>query len=153
MWVGWTGVWLLTCTIFRPYMCVPVCLRVDGTGYGAMGYEYLHVQLRPCFPSPTNKLRQRLQYAGLLKCFNLQTWVPSSLTFWKQNGISQWDLGTLHSLYNRHLVITWIWIIEPRHEISINVVRATSKASDQPAHTRSLIRGFASRLNILWVLS
>ena len=28
---------------------------------------------------------------------------------------------------------------EPRHEISINVVYATSKASDQPAHKRSLI--------------
>ena len=27
------------------------------------------------------------------------------------------------------------------------------KASDQSAHTRSLIRAFASRLNILWVLS
>ena len=33
------------------------------------------------------------------------------------------------------------------HEISNNVVCATSKASDQPAHTRSLIRVFASRLN------
>ena len=32
-------------------------------------------------------------------------------------------------------------------------VCATSKASDQPAHTRSLIRAFACRLNILWVLS
>ena len=41
-------------------------------------------------------------------------------------------------------------IIEPVHEISNNVVCATSKASDQPAHTRSLIRAFASRLNILW---
>ena len=40
-------------------------------------------------------------------------------------------------------------IIEPRHEISNNVVFATSKASDQPVHTRSLIRAFASRLNIL----
>ena len=40
-------------------------------------------------------------------------------------------------------------IIEPRHEISNNVVCATSKGSDQPAHTRSLIRAFASRLNIL----
>ena len=29
---------------------------------------------------------------------------------------------------------------EPRHEISNNVVCATSKASDQPAHTRSLIK-------------
>ena len=38
---------------------------------------------------------------------------------------------------------------ELRHEISNNVVCATSKASDQPAHTRSLIRAFASRLSIL----
>ena len=38
------------------------------------------------------------------------------------------------------------------HEISNNVVCATSKGSDQPAHTRSLIRAFASLLNILWVL-
>ena len=40
-------------------------------------------------------------------------------------------------------------IYEPVHEISDNVVCATSKASDQPAHTRSLIRAFASRLSIL----
>ena len=38
---------------------------------------------------------------------------------------------------------------ERRYEISNNVVCATSKGSDQPAHTRSLIRAFASRLNIL----
>ena len=38
---------------------------------------------------------------------------------------------------------------EPVHEISNNVLCATSKASDQPAHTRSLIRAFASRLSIL----
>ena len=38
---------------------------------------------------------------------------------------------------------------EPQHVISNNVVCATSKASDQPAHRRSLIRAFASRLNIL----
>ena len=36
---------------------------------------------------------------------------------------------------------------EPVHEISKNVVCATSKASDQPAHTCSLIRTFASRLS------
>ena len=42
---------------------------------------------------------------------------------------------------------------EPRHEISNSMVCATSKASEQPAHTRSLIRAFASRLNILSVLS
>ena len=38
---------------------------------------------------------------------------------------------------------------EPVHEISNNVVCATSKASDQPGHTRSLIRAVASRLSIL----
>ena len=43
--------------------------------------------------------------------------------------------------------------IELWHRISNNVVCATSKTSDQPVHTRSLIRAFASRLNNLWVLS
>ena len=38
---------------------------------------------------------------------------------------------------------------EPRHEISNNVVCGTSKGSDQPSHMCSLIRTFASRLNIL----
>ena len=38
---------------------------------------------------------------------------------------------------------------EPVHEISNNVVCATSNASDQPAHMRSLIRALASRLRIL----
>ena len=38
---------------------------------------------------------------------------------------------------------------EPVHEISNNVVCAASKASDQPAHTRSLIRAFTSHLSIL----
>ena len=40
-------------------------------------------------------------------------------------------------------------LYEPVHEISNNVVCATSKASDQPAHTRSLIKAFASRFSIL----
>ena len=40
-------------------------------------------------------------------------------------------------------------LYKPRHEISNIGVCATSKASDQPAHTRSLIGAFASRLNIL----
>ena len=42
---------------------------------------------------------------------------------------------------------------EPVHEISNNVVCATSKASDQPAYTRSLIRAIASCLSILLLLS
>ena len=40
-------------------------------------------------------------------------------------------------------------LIELRHEIFNNVICATSKASDQPAHTCSLIRAFASCLDIL----
>ena len=44
---------------------------------------------------------------------------------------------------------TRILIIEPWHGISNNVVCMTSKASDQPAHTRRLIRAFASLLSIL----
>ena len=52
-------------------------------------------------------------------------------------------------------IMTCIWPFqaelynEPVHEISNNVVFATSKASDQPGHTRSLIRAFACRLTII----
>ena len=47
------------------------------------------------------------------------------------------------------LLKMFIHQITPRHENSNNVVCATSKGSDQPAHTCSLIRAFASHLNIL----
>ena len=46
-------------------------------------------------------------------------------------------------------VLSFELVNEPVHEISNNMVCATSKVSDQPAHTRSLIRAFASRLRIL----
>ena len=45
--------------------------------------------------------------------------------------------------------ISWF---EPRHEIFNNMVCVTSKGSDQPGHMCSLIRAFASRFNILWLL-
>ena len=54
-----------------------------------------------------------------------------------------WHLGGLQLMF--HLYFTY----EQSHEISNNVICATSKASDQPVHMRSLIRAFASRLNIL----
>ena len=38
---------------------------------------------------------------------------------------------------------------EPQDDISNNVVCATSKGSDQPVHMCSLIRAFASHLDIL----
>ena len=52
-------------------------------------------------------------------------------------------------VHKNHFLILDQNIYEPRHEISNNVVCATSKGSDQPAHMRSLIRAFASCLNIL----
>ena len=45
--------------------------------------------------------------------------------------------------------LAWRPINQQRHEISNNVVCVTSKASNQPAHTRSLIRAFDGHLNIL----
>ena len=52
--------------------------------------------------------------------------------------------GAILNVHHMALISTF----EPQHEISNNVVCATSKGSDQPAHTRRLIRAFASRLNI-----
>ena len=49
----------------------------------------------------------------------------------------------------KHRTLSQKQNFEPVHEISNNLVCATSKASDQPAHMRSLIRAFASRLGIL----
>ena len=50
----------------------------------------------------------------------------------------------LHEIY-AHNVLMMSNTVEPRHEISNNVVCATSKASDQTAHMRSPIRAFAHR--------
>ena len=59
--------------------------------------------------------------------------------------ISQNEVSRTRQTTDQHSAMT----NEPWREISINVVCATSKGSDQPAHTRSLIRAFASRLSIL----
>ena len=66
-----------------------------------------------------------------------------------QNGGLHWLLDFLIAIYNflnLHLILI---IFELWHEISNNVVYGTSKASDQPAHTHSLIGAFASRWSIL----
>ena len=59
------------------------------------------------------------------------------------------ELSFNFSVTEEHTVGKIIDKIEPVHEISNNLVCAPSKASDQPAHTRSLISVFASRLSIL----
>ena len=80
-----------------------------------------------CFAKTKSIFREKNTF-----CLEIITCDPS---------IIQW---ILHSLMKKY---------EPRHEIYNNVVCATSKPSDQPAHTRSLVRAFASRLNILWIMS
>ena len=47
------------------------------------------------------------------------------------------------------VILNYSALSVPPHEISNNVVCATSKASDQSAHTCSLIRAIGSCLNIL----
>ena len=78
-----------------------------------------------------------------LRCVNMCIWFGYPPYFYLCLFVSLF----YHLKYRTRLII--ISRNEPRHEISNNVVCATSKASDQPAHTRSLIRAFASRLNIL----
>ena len=56
------------------------------------------------------------------------------------------NITFLHSQVNTNTEST---INELWHEISNDEVCATSKSSDQPAHTRSLIRAYASRLHVL----
>ena len=53
--------------------------------------------------------------------------------------------GQIFLIQDLHGVRTIYFLFEPRHVISNNVVCATSKASDQPAHMRSLTRAFVSR--------
>ena len=64
---------------------------------------------------------------------------------WIKGHLDLWYLSISYCLKK----VGDIQIIEPVHETSNNVVCATSKASDQPAHKRSLIRAFDSRSSIL----
>ena len=62
-----------------------------------------------------------------------------------------WVCTVYIGLFSRQVVFEILEHLpyEPQNEISDNVVCASSKASDQPAQTRSLIRAFASHLNTL----
>ena len=54
-----------------------------------------------------------------------------------------------HILHSDQQLFYTLPQLEPVRQITNNVVCATSKASDHPAHTRSLIRALASRLSII----
>ena len=65
--------------------------------------------------------------------------------------MKKWFSNTVSNI--RVLLRLHLLTFGPCHEIFNNVVCVTSKDSDQPAHTRSLITAFACRLNIQCVLS
>ena len=83
-----------------------------------------------------------LYYIAIMKLSDL----PNLFNFMSHPLLKQLYLHEATKIYIYHHSAI---IFEPVHEISNNVVCATSKASDQPAHMRSLIRAFASRLSIL----
>ena len=55
----------------------------------------------------------------------------------------------MYALLNLYQIFLNTKLYELGHEISNNVLCATSKALDQPGRILSLIRAFARRLNIL----
>ena len=64
--------------------------------------------------------------------------------------VCQSDKQALESQVIAHKILLFIFLrLIDINEISNNVVCATSEGSDQPEHMRSLIRAFASHLNIL----
>ena len=98
----------------------------------------------------------------LLSLFILAMWSPagkgltSLLLFVMFNCVFVFfPCGILHQVWYLIVLIPDLcshsyFVIEPVHEISNNLVCATSKAaSDQLAHMRSLIRAFARRLSNL----
>ena len=61
-----------------------------------------------------------------------------------------WGNDFVNKFMLHFLILRVLYLLnELCHGISNNVVCATSEASDQPAHKRSLIRAFASRLSVL----
>ena len=95
--------------------------------------------------SQKNHLREMVLLSTNNKCFDCMKWKYTML--YTHNLGLYWNPVAIYTLVV-HLNCMYI-LFEPVHGISDNVVCATSKASDQPAHTRSLIRAFASRLSIL----
>ena len=78
--------------------------------------------------------------------YDFTAYANSTIIDWAETNmvvLEHWKMGHMF------IVLLLRIVFEPWHVISNNVVCATSKASDQPAHTRSLIKAFASRLNIL----
>ena len=102
-------------------------------------------------------MKDCLQYC-LNKIIEDDTFMCGESSLFRPNGFSQalFLLSNLQEMGKVFQMYSHSWSsksfrkqFEPRHEISNNMVCANSKGSDQPAHTRSLIRAYASRLDIL----
>ena len=122
-------------------------LVVSDTAGSASTYH-----LRNSVVLPTTYTDSRLYYTSFLPSvvcdwnkLQEQTRNSPTLNIFKNRLNS--NLSTPRGYYNTGKRFGQIY--EPQHEISSNVVCATSKVSNQPANTRSLIRAFASCLNIL----
>ena len=87
----------------------------------------------------------------LLNLYKVQILDKVVIRFQTKNSTIYMGILILHfkDLISLHILFRASRLYEPVHEISNIVVCATSEALDQPAHTRSLIRAFASRLSIL----
>ena len=106
--------------------------------------------LMTCNKSSISKIEAHIFLTIAMNKFKLIS-TPKSINFNGQPFITN-DIKCQAIYKHVHTAVTKT-ASEPRHDIFNNVVCATSKASDQPAHTHSLIRDFASRLIILWLLS
>ena len=106
------------------------------------------------------EVTSRLSYISLRQLYDIRNLVPVAAVRSKSvimlllvHHLWSWLCGAVVCncrLDGRVERLGWFTlIIEPVHEISNNMVCATNKASDQPAHSRSLTRAFASRLSIL----
>lgn len=71
-----------TCVLFLEILIAQFCFMLASWNRkNIMDFLYSQTQQSPFLPRPTSIFRQRLQYAGLLKCFNLHRWFPSSFTW------------------------------------------------------------------------
>ena len=102
-----------------------------------------------CFVSNLYKLNNWYYYSKT--CYKSPLKRRPKLVFQEQLSLNagQKNCRVEHSTILLIFIKLPLVLNEPVHEISNNVLCATSKASDQPAHTRSLIRAFASRLSII----
>ena len=115
--------------------CLLIC-SYQKKNCGIMAWYCLPVGLSVC-------LSVRKQSSKISSCYFREMYIRSRQSVPHKNDC------TPFLSYAPLKILKQIFIYEPGLEISNNVLYATSKASDKTAHMGSLIRAFASLLNIL----